>query len=58
MNWLTVAGAAQYSGCHPETIRIALREGFLRGVQAKKRGTWHTKSEWVDDWMMSGLKVA
>lgn len=49
--WLTVADAAEYSGCHPETVRDALRAGELQGIQRSKGATWKTTTAWIDAWI-------
>ncbi|RPE75193.1 MULTISPECIES: hypothetical protein [unclassified Frondihabitans] len=50
-DWLSASGAAEYAGCHVETVRDALRAQELRGVQRVKAGTWRTTAEWVDTWL-------
>lgn len=59
MAWLDPKEAAAYAHCAPETIRVALRSGDLRGTQGgKAHGRWLTKEEWLDDWIMGDEALA
>lgn len=58
MKWFSAKAAAEHAGCHPETIREALRGKGLHGVQRSKGGTWHIRQDWLDAWMLGGLALA
>lgn len=49
--YLTVPEAALAAKCHPETIRQALRDKSLHGVQRIKRGTWKIERECLGNWV-------
>lgn len=48
---LTVPDAAVVARRHPVTIRIALEDKTLHGVQRVKRGRWLIEPECLDDWV-------
>lgn len=56
MAWMTTKEAALHAGRHPETVRNALRDGELKGVQPAAKADWRTKEEWVDEWVMTPRK--
>ncbi|MFD5599216.1 helix-turn-helix domain-containing protein [Leucobacter sp. NPDC058333] len=47
---VTVGQAAHIAGCHPETVRRALRTGELHGKQRTKSGTWKLRPGCVKKW--------
>jgi excisionase family DNA binding protein len=55
MRWFKASEAAEYAGCHPETIREALRGGGLQGVQRSKGSVWHIRADWLEAWVLGGL---
>jgi hypothetical protein len=56
--WLTPAQAAAHAKRHPETIRVALRTGEIKGVQSGSNCRWLTKPSWVDAWIMGEAPAA
>lgn len=48
---LTPAEAADVSRRHPVTVRYALQDGTLHGVQRVKRGRWLIERECLDAWI-------
>jgi len=48
---LTVAEAATYANAHDITIRRALIEGDLHGVQNHKGAHWRVRRECLDAWI-------
>lgn len=50
--WLLVNQAATYLAMHPDTVRALLRRGDLKGV--KTGGTWRTRADWCDTYLMRG----
>ncbi|WP_211440098.1 helix-turn-helix domain-containing protein [Corynebacterium glutamicum] len=49
--WLTSDQAAEYIGCHPETMRKRLRAGDLKSVKFGQ--TYRTTREWCDRFMLA-----
>ncbi len=47
---VAVPAAAIIAGCHPETVRRALRSGELHGKQRGKGGTWKMRPGCVKKW--------
>jgi hypothetical protein len=45
------AQAAEYAGCHVETIRHAAQAGDLHGGQRTKNGRWSFRLECLDAWL-------
>lgn len=45
------AQAADYAGCHVDTIRRALEGGDLHGGQRKVHGRWSIRVECLDAWV-------
>lgn len=45
------AQAADYAGCHVDTIRRALESGDLHGGQRTARGRWSIRLECLDAWV-------
>lgn len=52
--WLNTAQAADHAGCHPDTVRRALEDGGLHGVQRKKNGRWRIHITCLDEWCSGG----
>lgn len=49
--------AAEYAGCHRETVVRAAEAGELHGGQRRARGRWSFKAECVEAWA-EGRKCA
>lgn len=47
----TTAQAAEYAGCHVDTVRRALEDGGLHGGQRKPGGRWSIRRECLDRWL-------
>lgn len=45
------AQAAEYAGCHVDTIRKACESGELHGGQRTKNGRWSVRRECLDAWL-------
>lgn len=46
-----VSQAAEYAGCHPNTIHKACQSGELHGGQRKKGGRYSIRPECLDAWL-------
>lgn len=49
--WHSTATAAEYAGCHVDTLLAALRAGELRGSQRKVNGRWRIHRDDLDAWL-------
>jgi excisionase family DNA binding protein len=47
----STAQAAEYAGCHVDTVRKALESGDLHGGQRKANGRWSVRRECLDAWL-------
>lgn len=56
MIWFTPEEAATVAHCHPETVRVALRNGDLKGTQAKVHGRWLVREDRLDSWIEGGTQ--
>jgi len=45
------AQAADFVGCHPQTIRKALEAGELHGGQRKTKGRWSVRRDCLEAWV-------
>ena len=55
--WINVRQAAFRTSCCAATIRKACRAGELRHIRIGHRGgSIRTRPEWVDAWMMRGVR--
>jgi len=55
--WMNVRQAAFHTSCCAATIRKACRTGELRHIRIGHRGgPIRTRPEWVDAWMMRGVR--
>jgi excisionase family DNA binding protein len=43
--------AAEFAGCHPDTVRRALEAGDLHGGQRKAGGRWSVRRECLEAWL-------
>lgn len=50
--WLLTEKAAEYLQMHPDTVRVLLRRGDLKGVKTGR--TWRTRTDWCDAYLMKG----
>lgn len=59
--WLNVVKAGEYTGFHPNTIRLAAQRGELSGVKRNKnapRSSWRFTTDDLDAWLEKGRLVA
>lgn len=55
--WMNARQAAFHTSCCAATIRRVCRNGELRHVRiGHSRGPIRTRAEWVDAWMMRGVR--
>ena len=58
-SWMNVRQAAFHTSCCVATILKACRAGELRHIRIGHRGgPIRTRPEWVDAWMMRGVREA
>lgn len=48
--WHGTGTAAEYVGCHPNTVLKAAESGELHGTQRKARGRWRIHVDCLDAW--------
>lgn len=49
--WFSTAQAAEYAGCHVQTIRKAAAAGVLNGGQTAVGGRWRIHKDDLDAWL-------